>query len=324
LKQETFEDCLKHYQSDFVLGENWSSLADKYGYDNGEELRGAFKNERKKRGIPGKTIKQEKRSKVMRNALEKPRVGIVDIETLPMVCFSWGLFDQNISIEQIVQDSCLLSWAGKFLNEAKVSSAVLSPEQAIKRDSSSIIQSCWDFLSQCDVVIGHNYMNFDSKHINTAFLEHGLPPLKFVIVDTLMVAKQNFKFSSNKLKFINDKLSIRDKIETGGFGLWKKCHEGDPDALKQMLEYNEGDLFSTEELFYKIRPYVRNFNVALYNESNESICPVCGSNKIHDEGHYYTSAGKWASVRCEDCSCVSRRKDNLFSARKKKSLLINS
>jgi len=34
-----------------------------------------------------------------------------------------------------------------------------------------------------------------------------------------------------------------------------------------MLEYNEGDISATEELFYKLRPYVRGFNIALYNES---------------------------------------------------------
>ena len=91
-----------------------------------------------------------------------------------------------------------------------------------------------------------------------------------------------------------------------------------------MLEYNIGDIYSTEELFYKVRPYVRNFNVALYNETLTNQCPVCGSTDLKSEGFYYTPAGKWESVRCQECKCISRKKQNLFDKHKKRSLLINS
>jgi len=50
------------------------------------------------------------------------------------------------------------------------------------------------------------------KLINSAFLECGFPPLKYKVVDTLTVARQNFKFSSNKLAYLNKKLGIRNKI----------------------------------------------------------------------------------------------------------------
>ena len=148
--------------------------------------------------------------------------------------------------------------------------------------------------------------------------------LKYTIVDTLVVAKQNFRFSSNKMKFLNDQLGIRNKIDNSGFLLWKGCDQGDEESLKTMLEYNIGDIGATEELFYKVRPYVRNFNVALYNEIEEPQCPVCGSTNLSISGFYYTPSGKWNSIRCQDCKCVSRAKTNLLSKEKKKSLLINS
>jgi hypothetical protein len=320
LEDRIFEKCLEKWKNSDSHTPFWGELAKELGYPNGEYLRSEFKNERKRNGIHKSDFEQSEN----RVTYNSPRVAVIDIETLPGIGYFWSLWDQNIGIEQIVSDICVLGWAGKFLNESEMYSDVLTPKEAKNRDDKRIAQSCWDFLSRCDVVIGHNYQSFDAKHINTAFLKHNIPPLKYTIVDTLLVAKQNFHFTSNKLAFINQKLGMRDKISHEGFVLWKDCSDGKEEALKEMRTYNEGDIYSTEELFYKIRPYVRNFNVALYNEIDELQCPVCGSTNLNVEGMYYTSAGKWESARCQDCKCISRKKQNLLSKDKKKSLLVNS
>ena len=319
MDENIFQDCYEQWSNKGEGQPFWSNLAYKYGFVNGEVLRNVFKRERKNRGI----VKHEA-IPYNNEIADNPRVAIVDIEMLPMLLLGWGLFEQNLGIDQIVSDACLLGWAGKFLNEPDIFSDILTSKEAIKRDPKRIVSSCWNFLSKTNVLIGHNFLGFDNKLINTAFLLYDLPPLKFTIIDTLLVAKQNFRFSSNKLKFINQKLEIRNKYENEGFPLWKSCHQGDAVALQTMLEYNIGDIFATEELFYKIRPYVRNFNVALYNSIDKNICPVCGSSNLNTEGFYYTSAGKWQSVRCNDCKCISRKKENLLGKNKKKALLINS
>jgi len=253
---------------------------------------------------------------------DSPKVAVLDIETLPMIVFSWGLFDQNISIEQIIEDSCMLSWAGKYLNSHEMHSDVMTTEEAKERNALRITKSIWEFLHQADVVIGHNYAGFDVKYINMMFLKYNLPPLKYVIIDTFLIAKQNFRFASNKMKYINDQLGIRNKIDNDGFPLWKACSDGDEDALQTMLEYNEGDIGATENLFYKVRPYVKGFNVALYNEMETEQCPVCGSEQVKHEGWYYTPAGMWESVRCQNCQCLSRKKENQLDKEKRKTLLV--
>jgi len=252
-----------------------------------------------------------------------PVIGILDIETLPMEVYTFDLFNVNISIDKVISEVGFLGWAGKFLNGAEIYSDILTPEEAPNKDDRRITKSCWDFMSKCDIIIGHNLSSFDSKLTNTFFLKCGLPPIKYIAVDTLLIAKSNFRFSSNKLSFINSQLGIRDKFSTD-FSLWKRCHQGDPKALSEMNSYNVNDILITEELYYKFRPYIRNINVALYNEMLENQCPVCGSTKLNSEGFYYTSAGKWESVRCTNCKALSRKKDNLLSIEKKKSLVINS
>jgi hypothetical protein len=59
LEEKIFLECLKHYQEDFKLGETWNTLSAKYNFGTAEVLRQAFKNERRKRGIPGKLISND-------------------------------------------------------------------------------------------------------------------------------------------------------------------------------------------------------------------------------------------------------------------------
>ena len=59
MKEEIFQECLKHYQSDWKLGETWGSLAEKYGYKSAENLRWDFKSARKRQGIPSKEAQDE-------------------------------------------------------------------------------------------------------------------------------------------------------------------------------------------------------------------------------------------------------------------------
>ncbi len=327
IDENVFQECLQAKKESQGRTPFWRNKFEKFkseGYDfkDSEDLRDKFRKECKKRKITFEHNSMDEKENV--NRFPGPRVAVCDIETLPIVSYNWGIWDQNISLDQIISDGCMLGWAGKFLNESKMYSDILTPKEVKNRDTSRIAKSIWEFLSTADVVIGHNYSQFDVKYINTEFLRHNLPPLKYTIVDTLQVAKQNFRFSSNKMKFLNDQLGIRNKIDTSGFELWRLCDQGDEKALKEMLEYNIGDIGATEELFYKVRPYVRNFNVALYNTLETEQCPVCGSVNLKESGYYYTSAGQWESIRCQDCKCVSRRKTNLLTKTKKKALLINS
>ncbi len=255
---------------------------------------------------------------------DAPIVGVFDVETLPMEVFAWKMFDESFSVEQVIHPTSLLAWSGKVLNAPDVFSDILTPIEALNRDDERITKSCWEFLHQCDIVIGHNLIEFDSRVIATMFLKHGLDPLKYVQIDTLKVAKQNFRFDSNRLAFINQSLGIRDKMSNEGFALWRKCKVGDEKALEEMEKYNRGDVLALEELYYKLRPYIRNMNIALYQDIDVHQCPVCGSTKLTAEGYYYTSAGKYRSLRCEVCRSLSRSKYNQLTPRDRKQLLINS
>jgi DNA polymerase III epsilon subunit-like protein len=255
---------------------------------------------------------------------KEPRIGVFDVETLPIIMYAWRLGDQTYNPDQIIKPTSLLAWAGKYLNEPRVFSDILTPKEALARYELRIVRTMWDFLASCQIVIGHNITQFDTKHANRCFLQYGLPPIKYIQVDTLKIARENFLFDSNKMGFINKTLGIRQKLDNEGFPLWMKCADGNADALLRMAEYNVGDVQANEDQYFVVRAYVKNINMALYSESTERICPVCGSTDVKEDDFYYTPAGKWLSFRCNKCGCLCRCKQNELDAEKRQGLLVNS
>jgi len=41
----------------------------------------------------------------------------IDIETAPSLVYTWGLFNQNIGVNQIVKPGYMLCWAAKFQHQ---------------------------------------------------------------------------------------------------------------------------------------------------------------------------------------------------------------
>lgn len=249
-----------------------------------------------------------------------PIIAILDIEVLPAISYHWGMWNQNLYQDQMIEDICFLSWAGKYLGSTEIKSDILTSREAISRDPKRITQSAWDFLSKADIVIGHNFAGYDQKILNNNFLLY-TKPLGYKIIDTLSIAKSTFRFTSNKLSFINDKLGITNKIEHEGFNLWKKCSEGDKKSLQTMLEYNIGDVTATEELYLKLRPFIKNHpSLAVYSTEQDKVCPNCGGS-VEEEGTLTTKTGMYTSYRCTSCGSLHRDKENLLDRDKRKNLL---
>lgn len=294
----------------------WNEFAKQNGFaSGGEALRSVFKRERKKRGVLNKFTNNEVNNKIV----------CFDIETTPMTIIAWSLFDQINSPDQIISDSILLSWSSKYLNCPDVVGMVLTPTEAVENDDERIVTGLWNFLNGSNIIIGHNVKAFDLPYINARFAFYGFPALSYhSVIDTLIFAKKSFRFSSNSLKHINRYFSIKQKIENSGMSLWKNCINGDGQSLETMLEYCKGDVVAVEDLYYKIRPFIKGHpNLGLFSETNDSICPNCGSDNVVEEGFYYTTTGKFVSVRCKDCGAVSRKRTSTLSKEKKANLLRN-
>lgn len=323
MKQEIFDDCYKFWSKSDGHTQFWSDLAKKWNYPTSESLRQDFKNARKKRKVSKSENSEDKQ--MIRMIIEKnhyAKILCVDIETTPIQAFVWGLWDQNVSTNAIVQDWHLICWSARWLFDNNVMSDVLTSQEAKEHNDERVCRSIWNLLDEADIVITHNGINFDIKRLNTRFIYHNMmPPKPFQNIDTLIVAKNAFNFTSNKLDYINSLLGLPKKTETD-FELWAKCFYGEKDALHQMEEYNKNDVMILEDTYLRVRPYIKNHpNLNLWSEENVSICPNCGSKELDWNGNYYTYTGYYSAFRCNDCGATGRSRKLATPKEKRKTIV---
>jgi hypothetical protein len=179
-----------------------------------------------------------------------PKVLIIDIETKPMLAKVWGLFDQNIALNQIVDEGGIFSWSAKWIGSKEV---LYKDVKGNKKKEKELLKPMWELMEEADIIIGQNSNSFDIKKLNAKFLEHKLgSPSEYKKIDTMLMAKKHFKFVSNKLEYMSKKFCKIKKLAHSkfpGFSLWDECEKGNLQAWKEMRLYNMADVEATEELF---------------------------------------------------------------------------
>ncbi len=242
---------------------------------------------------------------------EKPKhakILVFDIETAPNKAWVWGKWKQNINDDAYTSDWFILTWSAKWLFDDKVYSAKLTSKEAKNQDDYRICKSLFRMIDEADILIGHNIKKFDCKKINTRFLLHELgSPSSYLMIDTLQHARKQFSFNSNKLDYIAQQLGVGKKVEHSGFKMWLECLDGNEEALNQMQKYNDGDIMINEEVYIKLRPFIKPHpNVALFVDTNTFICPTCESKHIKPVSEYSTYANIYTEFKCDDCGNTCR------------------
>jgi len=258
-----------------------------------------------------------------------PKVLIFDVETAPIMGYVWGLWENNLGLNQVKSDWHLLSWSAKWFGEPP-SKTMYQDQRKAKNvtDDKKLLQGIWKLLDEADVVITQNGNHFDIKKLNARFVLNGMkPPSSYKKIDTKQIASKVFGFTSNKLEYMTDKLCTKYKKlkhkEFPGFEMWLECLAGNPKAWHAMEKYNKYDVLSLEELYMKLQAWDQSINFSAYSDAPEQKCN-CGSSKLHKNGFSYTAAGKYQRYSCADCGAERRDRVNLFSKDKRKSLKVRT
>ena len=246
------------------------------------------------------------------------RVLIIDIETAPKMAYVWRFFKENISPKQVVEHGHIMSFAAKWLGEDGITYV-----ENRKENDKKIVSAMLNLVDEADIVVAHNGGRFDLPQIMGRALVHGLaPPSPYKIVDTLTVARKEFGFPSNSLEYLAKILGCKEKgshKKFPGFELWLACLRGEEEAWQEMREYNIQDVDTLEEIYVKMLPWMRHHpNIAVYADTEETICPKCGSNHIHWRGFSYTGVGKYRRFQCQSCHGWGRSRytENTIEVRK--------
>lgn len=236
---------------------------------------------------------------------------LIDIETTPNLAHVWGLWDQNVGLNQLLEATEMFCFAAKWLGEPKM---FFGRKWFDGEDSTSskeqMVQLAWRLLDEADVVMHFNGKRFDVPHLNREFAQMGLlPPSPYKQIDLLSAAKRQFKFPSNKLDYLLKAFGLPQKVKHEGHELWIKCMADDLKAWRKMTAYVKRDVRALEDLYYRIQPWVPSHpNVGLYEDEPGLVdmCPTCGSTDLKPQGFAYTTLGKYQRHVCAKCGKWSR------------------
>lgn len=257
------------------------------------------------------------------------RIVTVDIETAPILAYVWGLWKQNVGVNQIHTDWSILSFSYKWLGDDTVHHFNTGGKGRKKvREDRMLLLKLWELLDKADIVVAQNGVRFDIKKINARFIQMGLlPPTPYKVVDTMLEARKIAGFTSNKLAWLSEILTNQKKSEHKkfpGFELWSECLADNPEAWEEMQLYNDQDIRATEEVYLKLRPYIIGHpNVAAYNGDTEMQCPKCSSENLQRRGLALTQSGQYQRYRCMDCGGWARTRYTQNTIAKRRSLLSN-
>jgi len=233
--------------------------------------------------------------------VNKPKILALDLETSPNLAHVWGLWQQNVGLNQLLESTEVICFGAKWLGGDEVIF-----RSVFHDGKQTMLQEVWDLLNEADAVMGWNSKGFDIKHLNREFIENGfLPPSPHIDLDLMNISKAKFRFPSNKLDYFVQNLGIGAKVKHEGHTLWVKCMAGDPVAWEEMKAYQIQDVEVLFGVYEKLLPWIDGHpNMALFSGEAEA-CPNCGSTNLRSAGTTTTNASIFPRYVCE-CGKWSR------------------
>ena len=154
-------------------------------------------------------------------------------------------------------------------------------------------------LKEADEIVAHNGDNFDLKWIRGRGIKSGIDLSETIIThDTLKIARQKFRFNSNKLDYLAKYLGVGGKIETN-YSLWKEIIlDKNQKSLKKMIKYCNNDVAILEQVWYKLKPYASHKTSVT---TDRKKCPECGGSTEVSKLRTRASGVKVVQLQCKDC-----------------------
>jgi len=202
------------------------------------------------------------------------RILALDLETSPNIADVWGLWQQNVGLSQLRESTQVICWGARWLDAPKT---IFRSVHHHGREK--MLADIHSLLDQADAVLGWNSKGFDVKHLNREFIEAGLtPPSPYKHVDLMLAARATFRFPSNKLDYVAQRLGAGAKVKHEGHSLWTKCMLGDNAAWNRMRKYQIQDVDLLVDLYAKFQPWLKlpNANLWIKTADGRPVCAGCG------------------------------------------------
>lgn len=230
------------------------------------------------------------------------KILMLDIETAPHRVYAWGLYDQDIAINQIEEPGYTLCFSAKWYGGRE-----LIFDSIRKSGTRRMVKHAHKLFSEADAIVHYNGNKFDVPTLNQEFLQAGLkPPPPSAQIDLYQVAKHRFRFASNKLDFVAQQLNLGHKTRHKGMELWRGCMHGNGADWRTMEAYNKQDVRLLERVYNALLPWIKN-HPNRGNFLNEgAVCTNCGSHHLQSNGWRRTAVSVFRRLQCVDCGAWMR------------------
>lgn len=232
-----------------------------------------------------------------------------DIEVSANLALIWQTgYKLNIGPDSIIKERAIICICYKWEDSKDIHSLQWDHKQNDKRMLEAFIK----VINEADEAIGHNGDRFDLAWIRTRCLFHGIDMFpKYTTIDTLKIARQKFKFNSNKLNYIADFLGIGEKIKTD-YSLWKNImlHK-DPKAMSDMIKYCKKDVSLLEKVYKELAKHIegRTHYGVIFGQDRGN-CQECGSDDLRVHRRKVAASGlRKIQLQCATCGKHTTRTD---------------
>lgn len=198
------------------------------------------------------------------------RIAALDLETAPATFWAWRTGQQFLGLDQMIEPPRMLCFGVRF-NDRKRTEFYSEWDHGHEE----MVRQAHRVLDEADAVLHFNGKRFDVPWLYSEIARLGLtPPSPFKQIDLYQQTKQ-FYLASHKLQHVATHLAkVGGKVETGGFGLWKRVLAGDEKAQRLMRRYQIRDVDVLWEAFDALQPWLKLPNANLYVDPGVDV-PVC-------------------------------------------------
>jgi DNA polymerase elongation subunit (family B) len=253
---------------------------------------------------------------------DKRRIIIFDIETMPIMSEVFAKITRlsqwpGLTMKADINSCLCIGWKEFGSKKTNLIAAWDFPQwEKDVNDDSEVLKAWLKVIKDADVIVTQNGKKFDYKFINTRLLINKLDimPPGVAHVDTKQIAKRNLFLVGNRLDDLAEVTDSEKKHDHGeGWDLWVKVYARDQKAMNTMAKYCKQDVKTTEEVFRKLRPFVKempNSNLWTMEKVN---CPTCGSLALQKNGLRTTKTKIMQRFKCDECGSHSQMaiKDNM-------------
>lgn len=230
-------------------------------------------------------------------------VMVYDIETSRIQADLWWTGKQYVDYKKLRNEAKIISISWKWVGEDEVYSLTWDSKHCDKKMLEKFLKE----YNKASMVIGQNNDRFDNKWIKTRAAKFGLYVNRFVkSFDVQKHAKRHFRLPSYSMDYMSKYFGLTPKQSHEGIIMWEMCEYGTKEQQKEylnkMVEYNKGDIVTTEELYMTLRPFFSTpTNMAVSKGLPKWACPVSGSLEVKLADTIFTEMGTVQRIMyCED------------------------